>query len=97
VNVLGKMLYDDAHISGSINAPLRFLEEKAKDWDKGREIIVYCACYECDASQKACRLLTYMGFNNVLAYEGGIREWFQKGYPCNGPCKESYLREKSGA
>jgi len=93
VNVLGSRFHEDAHIKGSINAPLRFLENTAASWDKKQQIIVYCACQECDASQKACKLLHAMGFNDVLAYEGGMREWFQLGYPCNGPCKEAYLRE----
>lgn len=95
VNVLGKMLYNDCHIAGSINSPLRFLEEQAKSWNKHEEIVVYCACAECDASLKAYRLLTYLGFTNVWEYDEGIREWFQKGKPVEGPCKDSYLHTKT--
>jgi rhodanese-related sulfurtransferase len=91
VNVLGKRYYEDARIKGSISAPLRILVDVAKSWDKKKEIIVYCACRECDASAKACKMLKAMGFENVVAYEGGIREWYKKGYPCEGACKLDYL------
>lgn len=91
VNVLGKRYYDDARIKGSISAPLRILTDVAKSWDKNKEIIVYCACRECDASAKAYRILKEMGFAHVIAYEGGIREWYKKGYPCEGSCKLDYL------
>lgn len=94
VNVIGKKYYDDAHIKGSINAPLRVLDQLAKSWDREQNIVVYCACKECDASEKAYKLLVKMGFKNVLAYEGGIREWWKLGYPCQGPCAMEYLREE---
>lgn len=94
VNVLGKKYYDDAHIKGSISAPLRLLEDIARSWDREQEIVVYCACKECDASEKAFGVLVRMGFTRVLAYEGGIREWWKLGYPCEGPCAMQYLREE---
>lgn len=94
VNVLGERYYEDAHIAGSISGPLKVLDQVAKGWDKNKLVIVYCACRECDASLKAAKLLVAMGFKNVLAYEGGIREWYKKGYPCGGPCKEAYLNEE---
>lgn len=94
VNVLGKKYYDDAHIKGSISAPLRLLEEIAQHWDREQEIVLYCACKECDASEKAFEILARMGFTTVFAYEGGIREWWKLGYPCQGPCAMQYLREE---
>lgn len=91
VNVLGKRFWEDARIKGSICAPLKELEQEAKKWDKNQKIVVYCACKQCDASAKAYALLKKMGFKKVLAYEGGIREWYQNGLPCEGPCKYEYL------
>jgi len=95
VNVLGKMLAADCRIKGSTNTPLRFLEKEAQNWDRAEEIVVYCACNECDASEKAYRLLTYLGFTNVWEYDEGIREWYQQGKAIEGPCKESYLTAKT--
>ena len=91
VNVLGKRFWEDARIKGSICAPLKELEKEAQKWDKNQKIVVYCACKQCDASAKAFNLLKKMGFKKVLAYEGGIREWYRTGLPCEGPCKYEYL------
>lgn len=101
VNVLGKRFWEDARIRGSVCAPLKDLEQEAKKWNKNQKIVVYCACKQCDASAKAYRLLKSMGFKRVLAYEGGIREWYRmyngrKDHAgrqlCEGPCKYEYLR-----
>ncbi len=106
VNVLGERFYNDCHIklpegvkAVSISAPLRVLEEKAATWDKNKEIIVYCACIECDASYKAYKKLIELGFKNVTAYEGGIREWWQTYCEkdpsvIEGPCAHPFLKDK---
>lgn len=92
VNVLGKRFWEDARIKGSICAPLKELEQEAQKWGRNQKIVLYCACKQCDASAKAYNTLKKMGFKRVLAYEGGIREWYQKGLPCEGPCDYEYLR-----
>lgn len=99
VNVLGKNLHDDCHIAGSINVPLTqwgfcavAKEWEAKGWHTSKTFVVYCALHECDASEKAYYMLKGMGFNNVFAYEGGIREWHLLGYPTTGPCSFDYLK-----
>lgn len=95
INVLPASLYDDCHIVGSESAPLKELVEKAKDWERDRNIIVYCALTECDAGEKAYVLLSVMGFTNVIDYKGGIKEWFQLGYPTEGPAESAFLHMKS--
>ncbi len=97
VNVLGPNLFADCHITGSVHAPLDQLCKIAptweeKGWNKNKTIIVYCALDECDASAKAYYMLRGMGFEKVRAYEGGIREWYQLGFSCEGPCSFDYLR-----
>lgn len=96
LNVLGQRFYDDAHIPHSISAPLKELEERSKEWKKDQKIIVYCACIECDASYKAYKKLVELGFKNVRAFEGGIRDWFQTygKEGTNGPCSYPFLKEK---
>ncbi len=94
INVLGDTTYNDCHIKNTINVPLSQLEEFVKTLARDEELIVYCASYKCPASRKAWQLLTSLGFSNVKAYEGGINEWHQKNYPCEGPCKEAYIHEK---
>ena len=80
INVLDKQHYDEKHIKDSINIPLGQLENTVADWEKDREIVVYCASYECKASETAFHKLKKLGFTNVKAYEGGTKEWFEKGY-----------------
>jgi len=94
INVLPKNLFNDCHIIGSNNVPLKELVESVADWPRDREIIVYCALDICDAGQKAYVLLSCMGFTHVVDYEGGIKEWFQLGYPTGGPADCSYLHVK---
>lgn len=93
VNVLSEKWYHDCHIEGSINVPLDQLIHLVKDWDRAADIVVYCALSACDAGEKAYVLLRCMGFDNVVDYHGGIKEWFQLGYPIVGPCASEYLHK----
>jgi rhodanese-related sulfurtransferase len=96
INVLSEKWYHDCHIAGSINVPLDKLIYQMEGYDRTQEVIVYCALNECDASEKAYVLLKCMGFENVVDYRGGIKEWFQLGYPIEGACVSSYLHDKIG-
>lgn len=87
INVLPQEYYTKCHIRGSINVPLEQLQGVANEsWDKHDKIVVYCANYECSASKSAFKLLHKLGFTQVCAYEGGIKEWCQKEYPIVGSC-----------
>lgn len=94
INALAKKFYDDCHIRGSINVPLDMIEDYAQKIDKKTPLVVYCASYNCPVSQKAWHIFNGLGFKSVWAYEGGIAEWSQKGYPCAGACKEEYLNRQ---
>ena len=93
LNVLNPEFYADAHIKNSLNVPLAELKNFAENSPKDTVIVVYCAHRNCDASARAWHVLHELGFDNLFAYEGGMREWFQAGYPTEGPCQESYLHE----
>lgn len=93
INVLGKDSYDDCHIKGSINIPGEELKSYAQTLDKNQHIVVYCGNYMCPASAMAWKTLTDLGFKNVWAYEGGMAEWYQMGFPVEGSCKENYLKQ----
>lgn len=92
INVLGRDTYNDCHIAGSINVPYQQLDEQLKDINKDTMIVVYCASYDCSLSKKAWKKLQELGFNNSYAYEGGMAEWYQRGYPYEGGCKLPYLQ-----
>ena len=91
INVLPAEMYEDCHITGSINIPVEQLSESVQDWNRDTKIVVYCAHEQCDASNKAYHTLADLGFNNIYAFESGMREWLQEGLPVEGPCQKSYL------
>lgn len=80
VNVLSPDYYHLGFIKGSLRIPLNELEGRAGELDKSREVVVYCAHSECSASRQAAEKLEHLGFR-VSAYEGGIKEWKEAGYP----------------
>ncbi|UNE35735.1 rhodanese-like domain-containing protein [Vermiphilus pyriformis] len=89
LNVLSKSLYDECHIKGSRHVSFDKLEEFAKSLDKNAEIVIYCSDYMCSASGLGCKKLIDMGFTKVYAYEGGMAEWYQNGFPVEGSCTKS--------
>lgn len=87
VNVLSEEYYGKCHIKDSINVPLDQLAAVAgESWSKGDTIVVYCANYQCPASRDAFKLLDKLGFKHLYAYEGGMKEWCEKGLPVAGEC-----------
>ncbi|MEZ5987803.1 MAG: rhodanese-like domain-containing protein [Planctomycetota bacterium] len=84
VNVLEQEAFDKAHIPTSVHVGLEskdFVDrcEDLVDGDKSREIVVYCASKDCDASPKAAEKLAEAGFENVIDYEGGMKAWQEAG------------------
>ncbi len=92
LNVLDRNSFEDCNIKGSINVPIKFLKEFSQNIPKDTEIVVYCAQYSCPKSREAWHVLHDLGFTNVLAYEGGIKEWKSFSYPTTGPCRAEYLK-----
>jgi rhodanese-related sulfurtransferase len=80
VNVLSPEHYGEGFIKGSKKIPLNQLDGRLGELDKTKEIVTYCASYDCSASLKAAEKLAAKGFK-VKAYEGGIKEWSEAGLP----------------
>ncbi|MDX1757520.1 MAG: rhodanese-like domain-containing protein [Marinobacter sp.] len=82
VNVLPREQFNERHIRTSINVPLtddNFTQEvETVAGDKHREVVVYCANFQCDASAKAAEKLEAAGFDHVFDYEGGTQDWFEQ-------------------
>jgi rhodanese-related sulfurtransferase len=93
INALNPEMYNDAHIKGSINVPLSELKNFAEHTPKDTVIVVYCASINCDVSARAWHILHELGFENLFAYEGGMKEWYEAGYPTEGPCMGDYLHQ----
>lgn len=91
INVLDYEAFDDCHIKGSSNISHNELASYVKDWDHTSPIIVYCASSICPLSKQAYQTLVEMGFTDVTAYEGGMKEWHDLEFPSEGPCVLDYL------
>jgi len=81
VDVLPKESFDQQHIPGSVNVPVkdnanftRDVENRAKS--KTQRIVVYCSNTACDYSQTAAEQLEKAGFSNVFRFEEGVEGWF---------------------
>ena len=79
VNVLGEESYEREHIPDSINIPQGEEDAFERRFSRDKEIIVYCASRDCDASPKAARELVRRGFTNVTAFAAGMKGWKSAG------------------
>lgn len=80
VNVLGEGAFEMAHIPGSINIPQGNEALFEQRFAKNKEIIVYCASADCDASDEVAKALVRRGFRRVYDYAGGLSDWNQDGH-----------------
>jgi len=92
INVLDRDYFLDCRIKDSINIPVDILDEEVEDWDRGRKIVVYCASEDCSLSGQAYQILDDMGFSNIRAFEGGVKQWKEQHYPLEGSCQKPYLK-----
>ncbi|UQA90662.1 rhodanese-like domain-containing protein [Streptomyces halobius] len=85
VEVLPAADYDDEHIAGAINIPLRHLDREARErLDPERPVIVYCYDWLCDVSPRAAHRLEHLGFGQVYDYMPGKTDWLAAGLPRHG-------------
>lgn len=91
VEVLASEEYEKFHLPGAINIPGDEIREQAPQRipDKDREIVVYCASPACQASPRAAKLLTDMGYTNVKDYAGGKQHWREGGLPVDASASET--------
>ncbi|MCQ9205189.1 MAG: rhodanese-like domain-containing protein [Omnitrophica bacterium] len=85
VDVLSREHYNFEHIKGAISLPFEQLGEKAIDFlNKKDTIVVYCASFHCQASTNAAKQLMAMGFEHVLDYKGGLKDYKEGRLPVQG-------------
>lgn len=95
INVLDASDFQDCHITGSINIPFDQMEERMKTLNKKDSYVLYCSNYSCTAAPFMAQTMKEDGFENVAIFHGGIVEWYQKGYPYQGPATREYLKEEN--
>jgi rhodanese-related sulfurtransferase/DNA-binding transcriptional ArsR family regulator len=68
------------HLPGAVNIPLRELEARLAQLDRGQEIVAYCRGPYCVLSYEAVAALRARGFK-VRRLEDGLPEWRAAGLP----------------
>jgi rhodanese-related sulfurtransferase/CBS domain-containing protein len=85
VEVLPPDEYEDEHLPGAINIPLKTLDrETTAQLDRQRPVIVYCYDYQCDMSPRAAWRLESLGFSRAYDYTAGKADWGSFGLPLEG-------------
>jgi rhodanese-related sulfurtransferase len=79
VNVLSPEAFAKEHIPDSINIPQSEIDRFEEKFARDKEIIVYCASKECDASPKTANVLQEHGFTKVYDYAEGLKGWKNAG------------------
>lgn len=85
VEVLPAEEYEELHLPGAINIPLKQLDaNSAQQLDSGRDTVVYCWDALCDMSPRAAHRLLALGFDHVHDYAAGKVDWLAHGLPVEG-------------
>lgn len=61
-------------IPGAIHIPVLDLEDSPQDWDRKREVVVFCQ-FGKGASEYAAEVLEEQGFTHVFKLVGGMDGW----------------------
>jgi rhodanese-related sulfurtransferase len=85
VEVLPAEEYEELHLPGAINIPLKELDrESASRLDPARDVVVYCWDALCDMSPRAAARLSSLGFARVHDYAAGKVDWLAYGLSAEG-------------
>jgi rhodanese-related sulfurtransferase len=88
VEVLPAEEYEELHLPGAINVPLKELDaQRAERLDRERPVVVYCWDALCDMSPRAATLLDALGFE---AYDYALSkvDWMAHGLPMEGTASD---------
>jgi rhodanese-related sulfurtransferase len=85
LEVLPPEEYEELHLPGAINIPLKELDAiSARELDPGRDTVVYCWDALCDLSPRAASRLATLGFTRVHDYAASKVDWLAHGLPVEG-------------
>jgi len=80
----GREKYEQAHIKGAVNFPLEEFNElidSILSIPVDTPIVAYCDGSGCNSSSILGEKLMELGFEKVLVFEGGWKDWLEAGYP----------------
>lgn len=85
VEVLPREDYEELHIAGARNIPLKEFGPRIREvLDPAQPVVVYCFDALCDLSPRAARRLETLGFTEVYDYVAGKTDWAANSLPCEG-------------
>lgn len=88
IDTLGEQSYQRAHLPQAVSISAKdddFTDRVAQAvTDKKQEVIVYCGSFSCGLSPQAAQELAEAGFENVVDFEGGLKDWVESGYGLEG-------------
>lgn len=85
VEVLPRPKFEEAHLPGAVNIPLKELTRNAADrLDREQPVVTYCYDTQCDLSPRAAWRLETFGFKDVYHYAPGKADWMGAGLPIEG-------------
>ena len=89
IDARDSLLYDDGHILGAINIYFESNDDdqifsRLEGVEEGGFLIIYSSGGDCDLTEElGNHLFEYLGYTNILLYEGGFPEWKENGYEIN--------------
>jgi len=72
---------DSYVIAGAIHLPLSELEQRHGEFEREKEIVIYCSCPNEASAAKAALHFHRRGFKRVRPLQGGIEAWRKRDYP----------------
>lgn len=71
--------YADGHLPGAVNLPLSELEQRYREIQSDKPIVLVCA--RGGRSAQAAEYLAYQGYQNLYNLEGGTLGYIKAGHP----------------
>ena len=68
-------------IPGAIHVPRDQVHKHLGEFERSRELIVYCTCPNEASAAQVAKLLINHGFSRVRPLYGGLEAWIEAGYP----------------
>ncbi|HZW67694.1 MAG TPA: rhodanese-like domain-containing protein [Pseudogracilibacillus sp.] len=73
IDVRPSALYEQFHIFGFKNMPIRYLRQEAEKLDKDRPVVTICQTGA--QGNRACKRLKRYGFTRLTNVQGGLSTW----------------------
>jgi len=68
-------------VPGAIHVPREQVRQHLGEFERSRELIIYCTCPNEASAAQVAKLLINLGFSRVRPLYGGLEAWIEAGYP----------------